>query len=108
MEREFYNPAMHRPKANILVGFSYEDFLFSAKAMVQAKVYMEKRLIGNDGLTDGDRIRLEKARKISNDWRYIVMLACECETELCKEALKKEIERAYSNTLRFKKMRYDD
>lgn len=108
MEKRFYEKALHRPCAEILVGFTREDYEQALIAISQATAYMLARMIGGDGLTDKDRILIDYAKKTIFDWRAILKRFEEAETELARKILRQEIERVYDNDKRRRKLQYNE
>lgn len=106
MEKELYEYAIHRPLPEVLVGFPESDRIFALTVMRQAKVFMAKKSIANDGFTDSDRAKVLKAKRILFDWKAIVMMASDIETEKAKKILKEEINRVVANCQRQKKLQY--
>lgn len=108
MEIDVYEFPVHRPHPQILVGFTKKDYEMAKKVIADARAYMLERTIGNDGLTDEDRKRIEHSRRIVFDWKEIAKMAKEADTKKGRTMLKEEMIRAYENLKIQRKLQYKD
>lgn len=106
MKARIYEGAVHRPEPHILVGFTAEDDSYAIRMMAESREYVTHLDVGQDGLTDGDRLKVAYARKVIFNWRGILDRYVEADTEKCKEILREEIERAFAECKRRERLNY--
>ena len=99
MEKEEFEKRVHRPKPHLLVGFSKEELEKMRCAGLMASRFMLEWIAGADGLTIRDRMLLEKAKTVVTEWKAIIRLLAEAETQRCKELLREHMERAFKTEL---------
>lgn len=107
MANEYFETSEHRPLPHLLAGFSEEDHEKMRLNIRAAAALVVKMSVGADRLTDGDRERIKKAKSMIFNWKRLVTLIRECETEEAKEIIRIEISRVYNNDIIKRKRDYD-
>lgn len=79
--------------------FSAEEEKMIKEAMRKAKEFIVKMVAGIDGMTEKDHYLLEEAERIRTEWRDIMAMAREADSEKCRRILVREANRAYSQML---------